>query len=64
MCTCSTLIPKANCWLSENLDVILVKCETVEKKVSSVDEVTTEDPMFTPHGLSAIYVKGLRYDSY
>lgn len=58
--SCSTLIPKANSWLAENADIHLVKCETIEKKVSSVSEVTSESPMFVPKGNVAIYVKGLR----
>ena len=43
------------------MNVHLIKCETIEKKVKSVEEVTSDDPMFTPRGSHAIYVKGLRY---
>lgn len=57
----STLIPKANAWLQENLDIYLVKCETLEKKVTAVDEVTADNCMFLPKNHHAIYVKGLRY---
>jgi len=57
---CSTLIPKANAWLQENQYVYLVKCETLEKKVSTVDEVTSDECMFIPKNHNAIYVKGLR----
>ena len=60
MC-CSTLVPKANSWLQEHIDVHLVKCETIEKKITSVEEVTSDDLMFTPRGSQAIYIKGLRY---
>ena len=56
----STLIPKANAWLQENQYVYLVKCETLEKKVSTVDEVTSDECMFIPKNHNAIYVKGLR----
>jgi len=57
---CSTLIPKANAWLQENQYIYLVKCETLEKKVSTVDEVTSDECMFIPKNHNAIYVKGLR----
>ena len=57
---CSTLIPLANQWLRENVDATLVKCETIEKKIKSADEVTSRDPLFTPRGTQAVYVKGLR----
>ena len=57
----STLIPKANAWLQENLDIYLVKCETLEKKVTAIDEVTADNCMFLPKNHHAIYVKGLRY---
>jgi len=56
----STLIPKANAWLQDNQYVYLVKCETLEKKVSTVDEVTSDECMFIPRNHSAIYIKGLR----
>ena len=56
----STLIPKANTWLAENSETHLLKCETIEKKICSVDEVTSDSPMFIPRGTYAIYVKGLR----
>ncbi len=59
-CLSSTLIPKGNSWLAENAEVHLVKCETIEKKISSVDEVLSDSPMFIPRGTYAIYVKGLR----
>lgn len=58
---CSTLVPKANSWLRENLDILLVKCETLEKKVVSVDQVVADCVMFVPNKDSALYVKGLRY---
>lgn len=59
----STLIPKANSWLQENLDIYLVKCETIEKKVTAVDDVTADNCMFVPKN-HAIYVKGLRYSAF
>jgi len=58
---CSNLIPKANAWLLENAGVRLIKCETIEKKVTRVDEITTENVLFVPSDNIAIYVKGLRY---
>ena len=57
---CSTLVPKANSWLQEHVDIHLIKCETVEKKVCSINDVMTENPLFSPSGSYAIYVKGLR----
>jgi hypothetical protein len=53
-------VPKANAWLQDNLYIHLIKCETLEKKVSSVDEVTSDGCMFIPKNHHAIYVKGLR----
>ena len=40
--------------------VYLVKCETLEKKVSTVDEIASDECMFVPKNHNAIYVKGLR----
>jgi len=60
---CSTLVPKANAWLQDNQYIYLVKCETLEKKVSTVDEVASDECMFIPKNHSAIYVKGLRRGS-
>ena len=57
----STLIPRANTWLEQHDDVTVVKCETIEKKITSPEEVTSRDPMFTPRGTQAVYVKGLRW---
>ena len=57
---CSTLIPKANGWLAENTDVHLIKCETIEKKICSADDVLSDSPMFVPTGAYALYIKGLR----
>jgi len=59
----STLVPKANAWLHDNQFVHLIKCETLEKKISSVDEVTSDGCMFIPKNHHAIYVKGLRWVS-
>lgn len=56
----STLVPKANSWLRDNLDILLVKCETLEKKVVSVDQVSSDCVMFVPNNDTALYVKGLR----
>ena len=56
----STIIPKANKWLSENVEIHLIRCETIEKKISSVHELVNGSTMFAPKGSSAIYVKGLR----
>ncbi|KAK2143321.1 hypothetical protein LSH36_854g00067 [Paralvinella palmiformis] len=62
--TFDTLVPKANSWLQKNLDIQLVKCETIERKVTSLEEVESDNPMFVPKGNHAIYVKGLSgYDS-
>jgi hypothetical protein len=58
---CSTLIPKANSWLLDNAGLQLIKCETVEKKLTSVDEVTTDNVLFVPRNNHAVYIKGLRY---
>ena len=58
---CSTLVPKANSWLRENADIMLVKCETLEKKISSIDQVTADSLVFVPKGDFAMYLKGLRY---
>jgi len=55
-----SLIPRANAWLQEHTDTHLIKCETVEKKVSTTDEVDTDGNMFRAKGNSAIYIKGLR----
>jgi hypothetical protein len=59
-CACSTLVPKANAWLRENLDVLLVKCETLEKKISSIDQATADCIVFVPKGNFALHIKGLR----
>ena len=56
----STLIPKANAWLAENADVHLLKCETIEKKITSADDVLSDSPMFVARGNYALYIKGLR----
>lgn len=40
--------------------VHLIKCETIEKKVTSVDEVMADNTMFVPKGNFAVYIKGLR----
>jgi len=58
---CSTLVPKANSWLRENVGILLVKCETLEKKLSSIDQVTADSLVFVPKGDFAMYLKGLRY---
>lgn len=60
----STLVPKANSWLQENTDIHLIKCETIEKKVCTVHDLTQDSSMFTAKGANAIYVKGLRYISF
>uniref|UniRef100_X1ZRJ1 Uncharacterized protein n=1 Tax=Capitella teleta TaxID=283909 RepID=X1ZRJ1_CAPTE len=57
---CSTLVPKVNAWLQENIDIHLIKCETVEKKITCLEEMSADNTMFTPRGGSAIYIKGLR----
>ena len=57
----STLVPKANLWIQNNMNIRLVRCETIEKKVCSIEDVTTDEVMFVPKGSYAIYVKGLRY---
>lgn len=56
----STLIPKANAWLQEHMETFIIKCETVEKKICSADDVTSDNPLFITQGNYAIYVKGLR----
>jgi len=56
----STLVPKANSWLRENADILLVKCETLEKKISSIDQLTADSLVFVPKGDFAMYLKGLR----
>ena len=56
----SSLIPRANAWLQEHTETHLIKCETVEKKVSTVDEVDCDGNMFLAKGNCAIYIKGLR----
>jgi len=53
-------VPKANSWLRENADILLVKCETLEKKISSIDQVTADSLVFVPKGDFAMYLKGLR----
>ncbi|ESN93461.1 hypothetical protein HELRODRAFT_181005 [Helobdella robusta] len=55
-----TLIPRANGWLQNNLDIYLIKCETVEKKVTCIEDVTNDSCMFLPKNHHAAYVKGLR----
>jgi len=57
---CSNLIPKANAWLLENAGARLIKCETIEKKISSIDEITSDNVLFVPADNRAIFVKGLR----
>ena len=59
--TFSTLIPKANLWIQNNMNIRLVRCETIEKKVCHIDDVGSDEVMFVPKGNHAIYVKGLRY---
>jgi len=61
ICPCSNLIPKANAWLLENVGARLIKCETTERKLSTVDEITTDTVLFVPSDNRAIFVKGLRY---
>jgi len=57
---CSNLIPKANAWLLENIGVCLIKCETIEKKISSVDEINSDNVLFAASDGRAVFVKGLR----
>jgi len=58
---CSTLVPKANAWLLEAPSGIqLIKCETIERKVTSYSDVTADNVLFVPKDGQAIYVKGLR----
>ena len=57
---CSNLIPKANAWLLENAGIRLVKCETIEKKISSPDEIGNDNVLFVPSDSRAAFVKGLR----
>ena len=61
LCTSSSLIPKANVWIQNNLSIRLVRCETVEKKIRHIDDISNDEVMFVPKGNFAIYVKGLRY---
>jgi len=59
----SSLIPKVNTWLLQHMHAVPVKCETVDKRVTSVDQVESDGVMFTTssHTLQVISVKGLRY---
>ena len=61
VCLCSNLIPKANAWLLENVGARLIKCETTERKLSTVDDITTDTVLFVPSDNRAIFIKGLRY---
>ena len=60
---CSTLVPKANAWLLETCGgggLQLIKCETIERKVTSYSDVVADNVLFVPKDGHAIYVKGLR----
>ena len=60
---CSTLVPKANAWLLEaSSGLQLIKCESIERKVTSYGDVGADNVLFVPRDGHAIYVKGLRYD--
>ena len=61
----STLLPRVNSWLREHLCVDLVKCETVEKKLSSLELLSEQSPTYEQprdhnHTKQTIYLKGLR----
>jgi len=54
-------VPKANAWLlEESSGLQLIKCETIERKVTSYSDVTADNVLFVPKDGQAIYVKGLR----
>ncbi|ELU04827.1 hypothetical protein CAPTEDRAFT_223060 [Capitella teleta] len=57
-----TLPPKANTWLRDRPRYTVLKCETIEKKVSSADQLTDTNPKFdVPEANIVVYtVLGLR----
>ena len=59
---CSTLVPRANAFLRERSIYDVVKCETLEKKVSSPEQLGQSNPKFdVPSAIKSVYVvKGLR----
>ena len=59
---CSTLVPRANAFLRERSIYDVVKCETLEKKVSSPEQLGQSNPKFdVPSASKSVYVvKGLR----
>ncbi len=62
--TFDKVMQDANSWLKEQSNIIVRNCETVEIKVSSLDEYilysTTKKSMYKNHIRPALYVKGLR----
>ena len=58
----SSLIPKVNAWLLQHMHARPVKCETLDKRVTSVDQVEADSVMLTASSQTVVIaVKGLRY---
>ena len=69
----STLLPRVNSWLREHLALDLVKCETVEKKLTSLELLSEQSPTYeqpersesgqseSGQSIQTLYLKGLRY---
>ena len=58
----SSLIPKVNAWLLQHMHARPVKCETLDRRVTSVDQVESDGLMLnTSSQTVVISVKGLRY---
>ena len=60
----SVLLERANAWLKENTHYHIIKCETIERKIWSYDQLSSRfvDTKFElPSEADAIYyLKGLR----
>ena len=52
---------EANLSLQSHPDLAVFSIETIEKRVYETAEIYSEVPIFVPRGLSAVWIKGLRY---
>lgn len=42
----SALLPRVNVWLRDRPRCTVIKCETIEKRISSLDRLLSNDPKF------------------
>ena len=58
----SVLVPQANAWLRQNQRAEVTKCQTLEKRITSPEQLSQSTPRCDVPGPGGVYyVKGLRY---